>query len=143
MDEQQDEQDEQQQVFNLLNLINDNNVSRLPYNNNANDLAIHIRNDVSMTGVFASITGESLLRQNMEHEAHLNNQHNQHIIDLAADVFWNTRLSYQQRNQFTNLANDVNDINEIHFQASNDTHIRIYQLDDQHGSDIFGGIGFN
>lgn len=134
------QRNEQREVSNLLNLINEYNVRRLPYND-ANDLATQFRNDT----IFTSITGEDLLRRNMEHEAHLNNQHDQHIINLATDVFWNTRLSHLQRNQFTNLANDVNVINEIHFQASNDAHIRMSQLYNHqqgHDNDILNGIRF-
>jgi hypothetical protein len=136
------ERDVQQEVFNLLNLINENNVKRIPYNNDAKNLAIHKRNDT----IFISITGEGLLRQNMEQEAHLNNQHNQNIIDLATHIFWNTRLSHLQRNQFTNLANNANIINEIHFQANNDARIMMSQLNIQQGpdnnNDILGGIRF-
>ncbi|CAG8631347.1 uncharacterized protein OCT59_004562 [Rhizophagus irregularis] len=134
------ERDVQREVFNLLKLINEKNIRRLPYND-AKDLATQMRNDT----IFTSITGKEILKQNMKYESHLNNQYDQPIIDLATDVFWNTRLSNLQRNQFTNLANDANVINEIHFQASNDAHFRMSQLyNHQQGTDndIFNGIRF-
>jgi hypothetical protein len=58
------------------------------------------------------LTGKDLIKQNIEREAHRLHLYSQHIIDLAIEEIWNLRITPSQKNQFINLANNANIINQ-------------------------------
>ena len=92
----------------FLNLVNYSNVYQLPCHNNAQILAFHagnVRNG-------QRLTGKDLIKQNIEREAHRLHLYSQHIIDLAIEEIWNLRITPSQKNQFINLANNANIINQ-------------------------------
>ncbi|RIA95731.1 hypothetical protein C1645_816320 [Glomus cerebriforme] len=127
---------------NFLNNLNNDIIYSLPFENNANDLAIHIRNNTTIK----LLTGKCILRWNVEREAQRLQINDQDIIYLATNMIWNSHL---QRDQFTKLANDANDINRDFDQASFDTRNRMSLLGNQqisinnpfeHG--LFNGTNF-
>src|SRR5688572_16367158 len=93
---------------NLLNQINYENVYQLPYNNNAQILAVLSRRRASRR--IQRLTGRILMRKNVEREALRLQIHNRYIINLATDYIWNSHSTPSQRHQFTNLANNANNI---------------------------------
>ncbi|GBB97467.1 hypothetical protein RclHR1_00030024 [Rhizophagus clarus] len=95
---------------NLFNQFNFENIYQLPYNNNAQILAILSRRRASRR--IQRLTGRILMRRNVEREAHRLQVHSRYIINLATDYIWNLHSTPSQRYQFTNLANNVNNINQ-------------------------------
>ena len=58
------------------------------------------------------LTGKDLIKQNIEREAHRLHLYSQYIIDLAIEEIWNLRITPSKKNQFKNLANNANIINQ-------------------------------
>src|SRR5688572_24902437 len=79
----------------------------LPYNSNAQIIAAHMRSGK----IIQEPTGMDLMEQNVRREANRLNLRSQHIIRLATNRIWNFSTIFQ-KDQFTTLANDVNDINQ-------------------------------
>jgi hypothetical protein len=72
------------------------------------------------------------------------------IIHLATKLIWNLKLSITQRNQFTTLANNANEINNNVLLVNNtDTINRIIQIDSPQETNnpfelnFFNGTKFN
>ncbi|CAG8738900.1 10353_t:CDS:1, partial [Funneliformis mosseae] len=60
-----------------------------------------------------NIIGQTLLKRNVKREANRLRMYNRHIISLATDYIWNNSTAFQ-RDQFTTLAESVNNINRNH-----------------------------
>ncbi|RIA83310.1 hypothetical protein C1645_834030 [Glomus cerebriforme] len=86
---------------NILNHIN-YNINPLSHNNNVQILADQARNVTSQI-----LTGEYLIRRNVEPEAR---RYNNHII--ATDNIWNSRLTTSEKN-YSNRANNINNTDTI------------------------------
>src|SRR6266498_424896 len=95
---------------NFLNHINYDNIYILPYNNNAQILAVLSRR-ISGRRV-QRLTGKFLMKRNVGREARRLQVHSRYIINLATDYIWNLHSIPSQRQQFTNLANNANNINQ-------------------------------
>ena len=106
----------------FLNNINDNMIYLLPYNNNAQVLAAHARNDMRVQ----KLTGKDLMKRNVKREANRLHIHSRYIIDLATNHIWKSCDSHQ-RQQFTDLANNVNNIIQNHIDNA-DTIDRISRM---------------
>ncbi|RIA95730.1 hypothetical protein C1645_816319 [Glomus cerebriforme] len=129
-----------QEATNLFNKLENNldKICELPFKN-AKDLAIYIRIDTTI-GI---VTGNCILKLNVEKEAHQFQVNDQNIIDLVTNMIWNSHLTIPQRNQFMKLAENANKINQVHNQANLDTENRMSRLGEQQDyNGIFGGIGF-
>ena len=84
-------------------------LNRIDYNN-----LNHFSYDINAQGSGRRrITGKDLMKQNVERESHRLRIHNRHIIDLATNYIWSSRLTPFQKNQFINLAKDANSANDI------------------------------
>ncbi|RIA83309.1 hypothetical protein C1645_786716 [Glomus cerebriforme] len=91
----------------LDRMINYNNICSLPSNTYVQKLANQARNG---EGVLI-LTGEDLMKRNIEHEARqLQLHYNQHDIDSLTNEYWNSRLTLSQKNRFINLAKYINQI---------------------------------
>jgi len=106
----------------FLNNINYNQIFLLPCNNNAQVLAAQARNDMRVQ----KLTGQGLLKRNVEYEANRLHISNLYTIHLATDGIWKSCGSLQ-RQLFTNLANDANNINRNHM-VNADTIDRISRM---------------
>ncbi|CAG8599008.1 6674_t:CDS:1 [Funneliformis caledonium] len=81
----------------------------LPFNSNAQILAAQMR----CVRNIPNIIGQTLLKRNVKREANRLRMYNRHIISLATDYIWNNSTAFQ-RDQFTTLAESVNNINRNH-----------------------------
>ncbi|CAB4400070.1 unnamed protein product [Rhizophagus irregularis] len=105
-------------IQNFLNNLNYNNINLYPFNNDPLKVAIHVRN-------FTEIQ----------------------VLTATNDI-WNLHLTDLQKNQFTDLADKANRINQDFVQTNEDTLNRIYQIDLLQGANtplenhIFNGVAF-
>ncbi|RGB21817.1 hypothetical protein C1646_731741 [Rhizophagus diaphanus] len=131
-------------IQNFLNNLNYNNIYLYPFNNNPLKVAIHVRNFTEIQ----VLKGEDLLLWNVEREALRLQVNNRNIIHLATNDIWNLHLTNLQKNQFTDLADKANRINQDYVQVSEDTLNRIFQIDLLQGANnplenhIFNGVAF-
>ncbi|PKC60946.1 hypothetical protein RhiirA1_488865 [Rhizophagus irregularis] len=131
-------------IQNFLNNLNYNNIYLYPFNNDPLKVAIHVRNFTEIQ----VLTGEELLLWNVEREALRLQVNNRNIIHLATNDIWNLHLTDLQKNQFTDLADKANSINQDFVQTNEDTLNRIYQIDLLQGANtplenhIFNGVAF-
>ncbi|PKY53213.1 hypothetical protein RhiirA4_471298 [Rhizophagus irregularis] len=137
---------------NLFNQINYENVYQLPYNNNAQILAVLSRRRASRR--IQRLTGRILMRKNVEREALRLQIHNRYIINLATDYIWNSHSTPSQRYQFTNLANNANNINQnrasrVRWIDNTSTLVNIIQINNTQitnntfENDFFNGTRFD
>ncbi|CAG8631358.1 uncharacterized protein OCT59_004563 [Rhizophagus irregularis] len=131
-------------IQNFLNNLNYNNINLYPFNNDPLKVAIHVRNFTEIQ----VLTGEELLLWNVEREALRLQVNNRNIIHLATNDIWNLHLTDLQKNQFTDLADKANRINQDFVQTNEDTLNRIYQINLLQGANtplenhIFNGVAF-
>src|SRR5215213_8896928 len=103
--QQLNQSDSVQAVLNdFLNNVNYNNIHLLPYNNNAQILAVLSRSGRRIR----ILTGKGLMKRNVGREAHRLQIHSRYLINLATDHIWSLRSTASQRNRFINLANNAN-----------------------------------
>src|SRR5688572_9417949 len=98
----------------FLGNIDPNNVYILPCNNNAQILAAQSRNGRRVR----RLTGKNLMKRNVEREGHRLNVYNRYLINLAVDHIWNLHSTPFQRDRFTSLANNANNINQSRVQRN-------------------------
>jgi len=117
----------------------------LPFNN-AQIIAAQIRS----SGIIQKLTGMDLMKRNVKSEANRLHVHSQYIIHLATNHIWNFSTILQQ-GQFTNLANDVNNINQNHMLLINNTDTLVSRMSQitrpqvtniAFGNSLFNGIDF-
>ncbi|CAG8683415.1 4680_t:CDS:1 [Funneliformis mosseae] len=129
--------------------MNFNNIFIPPHNNNAQLLAVQVRNGNRIR----VLKGADLLKRNIQNEANRLHVYGRYIIDLATKRIWNHRLSTFQRYQFITLANSVNNINrrrlsQIRMTNNVDTLNRISQIALQQATNstfetnFFNGVNF-
>ncbi|CAG8663584.1 24_t:CDS:1 [Funneliformis mosseae] len=96
-----------------------------PYNSNAQILAAQTRNCRSIP----RITGIHLMKRNIKREANRLHVYCRHIIDLTTNHVWNFSTAHQ-REQFTMLANDINNINRnrVLLLSNAETVNRMFQI---------------
>src|ERR1043165_562231 len=108
----------------ILNRMNYNDICQLPYCNDANKLAIHVRSGK----IARRLTGKTLLKENVKREAR-RLQINIQNIDLIVNFIWDHRLTPTQQEKFTTLASNANNI-IINQNAERDDFLnRIIQID--------------
>jgi hypothetical protein len=95
----------------FLNNLNYNVICLLPFNNDPYKVAAHrvLRNAKS----FQTLSGENLLKWNVENEAQRIQPNNQDVIDAATNQIWNLKFTPSQRCQFKTLANDADTLYRI------------------------------
>jgi hypothetical protein len=130
----------------FLNRINYEKIYELPYGDKPLMVASHARN---FNTTIPKLTGFSLLKWNVILEAQRLGI-DKPIIHLATKLIWNLKLSITQRNQFTTLANNANEINNNVLLVNNtDTINRIIQIDSPQETNnpfelnFFNGTKFN
>src|SRR5688572_10973709 len=88
----------------ILESMDHDNICQLPYDNDANKLAVHVRRT-------NKLTGKILVKRNVMREAH-RLQIDIQNINLIVNRIWNHHLTPTQQEEFTTLANDANIINQ-------------------------------
>ena len=107
--------------------FNDNNVCKLPYNNNPNLVAVEAR-----TRKIQTITAITLIKLNLKDE--INRLQaigiDVNIKDIRSEVnhIWNC-LPLERQREFTTLANNANNINQNAALANEDSINRMIQID--------------
>ncbi|CAB4483419.1 hypothetical protein RhiirA5_423844 [Rhizophagus irregularis] len=129
----------------FLNHINYNIIHQLPHNNNPNVLAAQTRVGKRVQ----RLTGFKLMKRNVKLEAERLQLYDQYLINLATSKIWSLRTSRSQRQQFINLANDANNINQNMMTENNANINRISQINNsqkvknQFEDNFFNGTKFD
>jgi hypothetical protein len=127
----------------FLNRVDYSIIHQLPYNNNPHELAARTR----IGKRIQRLTGMNLLKRNVNLEAQRLQLHNQYLINLATNKIWSLKFTRSQRQQFINLANNANNINQN--MTRNNTNLnRIVQINipqiinNQFEDNFFNGTNF-
>src|SRR4051812_42886700 len=91
----------------FLGCVDYDKIYTLPYKNDACVLAAHSRDG----RIVRVLTGEYLIKMNVKDEAsRLKMRLDPCVIDSAANTIWRSQNFTDLQSQFTNLANDANEI---------------------------------